>query len=128
MFSLIKMTSTNVSTKSNFYFKSYRKERLMLWELIRINLKTYTRKLISIILFFLLWEFLCWIDFNFIINFVFVPTPVEVINAFIQFINDSPWVHFKASILRVIGGFISGSILGIFVGLLIGSSKILEDF
>ena len=52
----------------------------MLWELIRINSKTYTRKLISIILFFLLWEFLCWIDFNFIINFVFVPTPVEVIN------------------------------------------------
>ena len=52
MFSSIKMTSTNVSSKSNFYFKSYRKERLMLWELIRINSKTFTRKLISIILFF----------------------------------------------------------------------------
>ena len=75
------MPSTNVSQSSDFYFKSYKKERLMLWELIRINSKTYIRKLISIILFFLFWEFLCFIDFNFIINFVFVPTPVEVINA-----------------------------------------------
>ena len=107
--------------------QSTKKQKLMLYELIFINSLSFYRKLISLIIFFGVWQFLCTIDFDFGINFIFVPTPIEVINAFIQFLNESPWVHIKASILRVIGGFITGSIFGIILGLFIGSSKLIED-
>ncbi|OUU65154.1 MAG: ABC transporter permease [Candidatus Pelagibacter sp. TMED64] len=107
--------------------QSIKKQRLMLYELIKVNSLSFYRKIISLILFFGFWQFLCTIDFNFGINFIFVPTPIEVINAFFNFVNDSPWVHIKASILRVIGGFITGSIFGIILGLFIGSSKLVED-
>ena len=37
------------------------------------------------------------------------------------------WIHFQSSISRVIGGFFAGSVLGILIGLLIGSSHLLEE-
>ena len=107
--------------------QSTKKQTLILYELIKNYSLSFSRKLISLMIFFGVWHFLCTIDFNFGINFVFVPTPIEVINAFFQFINDSPLIHIKASILRVIGGFITGSIFGIILGLFIGSSKLVED-
>jgi NitT/TauT family transport system permease protein len=50
-----------------------------------------------------------------------------VYSAFVSFIGSSPWIHFQSSIARVIGGFFAGSVLGIVLGLLIGSSHLVEE-
>ena len=85
------------------------------------------RRAASLIFFLIAWQILSTLKVNFIINFYFIPAPTAVFSAFISFLNSSPWIHFQSSITRVIGGFAAGSILGIFIGLLIGSSHLLEE-
>ncbi|AFZ50033.1 ABC transporter permease [Dactylococcopsis salina] len=85
------------------------------------------RQLFSLILFFGIWQILCVVQFNLFINFSFVPSPLEVLSATIEFIFDEPLVHIKASVFRVLMGYLIASILGITMGILIGWSQILED-
>ena len=85
------------------------------------------RRAASLIFFFILWQILSTLKVNFFVNFQFIPAPTSVFTAFVAFMQGSPWVHFQSSISRVIGGFFAGSVLGILIGLLIGSSHLLEE-
>lgn len=86
------------------------------------------RRILSLIIFFGLWQFLCEIKFQFIINFGFLPTPVEVVEASWEFFTSDPWVHFVSSIVRVLLGYAIASILGIILGIFIGAFQKVDDF
>lgn len=86
-----------------------------------------SRRGLSLIFFLCLWQALSVLKANFIINFQFVPAPTEVISAFVDFVKANPWIHLRSSIFRVVCGFTAGSILGILIGLLIGSSHLVEE-
>lgn len=81
----------------------------------------------ALILFFGVWQILCVVGFNFFINFQLVPSPWEVSTATIEFFSSDPGVHIRASILRVLIGFLVASILGIVLGLFIGWFQVVED-
>lgn len=95
----------------------------------RLNLSrnTAARKIASLVLFFGLWQFLCAISFNFLINFQFVPAPTEVVTATIEFMWSGPLVHFRSSITRVLIGFGVAAVLAVTLGILIGTFQKVED-
>ena len=85
------------------------------------------RRILSLIIFFGLWQFLCEIKFKFIVNFGFLPTPVEVVKASWEFFTSDPWVHFGSSIFRVLLGYAIASLLGIILGIFIGAFQKVDD-
>lgn len=85
------------------------------------------RRVLSLILFFGIWQILSTINFNFFVNFRFVPSPVQVFQATIHFLSRNPWLHFKASISRVLIGYFVAVGLGCGLGILIGWFQKIED-
>lgn len=85
------------------------------------------RRILSLTIFFGLWQFLCVIKFQFIVNFGFLPTPIEVVKATWEFFTDNPWVHFGSSIFRVLLGYAIASLLGIILGIFIGAFQKVDD-
>lgn len=84
-------------------------------------------RFLSLILFFGIWHLLCMMKFNFFINFAFLPTPVEVFNATIDFFSSDPMTHVQASVFRVLVGYLTAVILGMSLGILIGWFQRIED-
>ncbi|MBF2026884.1 MAG: ABC transporter permease [Oscillatoriales cyanobacterium C42_A2020_001] len=85
------------------------------------------RRVLSLFIFFGVWQLLCMTKFNFFINFEFLPSPLEVVGATVQFFTNDPMQHIRASIVRVLTGFSIAAILGITLGILIGWFQQIED-
>jgi len=85
------------------------------------------KRAISIVLFFGIWQLLCITQFNFFINFTFLPSPIEVWKATVEFFSGNAAVHITASIQRVLLGFGIAAILGVSLGILIGWFRQIED-
>ena len=103
------------------------RRRFRLKQLWSSQTSSILRRAASLIFFLIVWQILSSLKVNFVVNFQFIPAPTAVFKAFVAFMQASPWVHFQSSISRVIGGFFVGSVFGIVIGLLIGSSHLLEE-
>ena len=85
------------------------------------------RRALSLLVFFGVWQLLCVVRFNIFINFEFLPAPIEVFGATIQFLSNNPMKHIQASVVRVLAGFSIAAVLGICLGILIGWFQKIED-
>ena len=85
------------------------------------------RRVLALMIFFGVWQFLCAINFDFFINFQLIPSPWEVLLATIDFVTSDPWIHFRSSIQRVFFGYVAASVLGVILGVLIGWFEAVED-
>lgn len=85
------------------------------------------RRVLSLFLFFGIWQLLCLNRFNFFINFENVPSPLEVAGVTVKFVTGNPMKHVQASAIRVLSGFTIAAVLGISLGILIGWFKKIED-
>ncbi len=103
-----------------------RDSRFSISKIFRLN--KIGRRILSLVIFFGIWQFLCAIKFQFFINFGFLPSPTEVVKASWEFFTSDPWVHFRASILRVLIGYAIASLLGIILGIFIGAWQKVDDF
>jgi NitT/TauT family transport system permease protein len=120
----VSVSSKTLNTSSTVASSTRRVSTRRVW---RSRFISYSRRLASVIFFLCLWQVLSDNKVNFIFNFYFIPAPTAVFSAFVDFIASSPWIHFQSSITRVIGGFFVGSVLGILLGLLVGSSHLIEE-
>ncbi|WP_111858465.1 ABC transporter permease [Acinetobacter sp. CFCC 10889] len=79
----------------------------------------------SLILCLIFWQALAQFKVNLgLINFSNVPTPLEVVDAFVQFFQmPTALAHLKASVLRVLIGFALAGVMGVILGLIIGQYK-----
>ena len=69
------------------------------------------------------------IRFQLIMNFENVPEPAAVLVSFIQHIQTSEFfIHIAVSIKRILIGYGFATVFGILIGLLMGRSKLAEDF
>ncbi|MFN4318687.1 ABC transporter permease [Acinetobacter parvus] len=86
---------------------------------------SYGLSAVSIILSVVLWQLLSYYHINLgIVNFANVPSPLDVVHSFIAFVElDTALAHIKASISRVLIGFVLAAFVGVILGLLIGYSK-----
>ncbi|MBD2120598.1 ABC transporter permease [Trichocoleus sp. FACHB-262] len=85
------------------------------------------RQCLSLVLFFGIWQLLCMAKFNFFVSFEFLPSPLEVFHATVEFFTGNAMVHIQASAIRVLVGFSVATILGVSLGILIGWFQKLED-
>lgn len=85
------------------------------------------RRILSLFLFFGVWQLLCVVKFNFFVNFAFLPSPVEVFGATVRFFSIDPTTHLKASLIRVLAGYSTAVVLGVGLGILIGWFQKIED-
>lgn len=85
------------------------------------------RRFLSLFLFFGIWQLLCMMQFNFFINFSFLPSPLEVLGAIVHFFANDPTTHLQASLMRVFVGYMTAVMLGVGLGILIGWFQKIED-
>jgi NitT/TauT family transport system permease protein len=63
------------------------------------------RRILSIVLFFGIWQILCMVKFNFWVNFSFLPSPLEVSEATVKFFSTNALIHIQSSVIRVLAGY-----------------------
>jgi NitT/TauT family transport system permease protein len=85
------------------------------------------RRILSIVLFFGIWQILCMVKFNLWINFSFLPSPIEVFGATVKFFSSNAMIHIQSSVGRVLAGYFFATILGVSLGIAIGWFQKLED-
>jgi NitT/TauT family transport system permease protein len=77
----------------------------------------------------LLWYIVTEINLDFYINFENVPSPLRVFTAFIGHIQTEIfWTHIGVSMRRILISYSVATVLGIFVGLVMGRSRIARTF
>jgi NitT/TauT family transport system permease protein len=87
----------------------------------------FLRRMLSLFLFFGIWQLLCVVKFRFWINFSFLPSPTEVFSATVNFFTTNAMIHIQSSLTRVLMGYLVATVLGVSLGILIGWFQKLED-
>ncbi|MEC7303871.1 MAG: ABC transporter permease, partial [Pseudomonadota bacterium] len=86
-------------------------------------------RILAVVIAVAFWHVLTEYDFNYIMNFENVPEPAAVLVSFIQHIQTSEFfIHIAVSIKRILIGYGFATVFGILIGLLMGRSKLAEDF
>ncbi|MEM9681858.1 MAG: ABC transporter permease [Pseudomonadota bacterium] len=84
---------------------------------------------VAILVAIAIWHALTTFDFNYIMNFENVPEPFVVAANFFDHVQTSEFfIHILVSIKRILMGYSFAVVLGILIGLLMGRSKLAEDF
>lgn len=77
----------------------------------------------------LIWHFATAINLDFYINFSNVPSPLRVFTSFLGHIQTEIfWTHIGVSMRRILISYSLATVLGIFVGLIMGRSRIARAF
>ena len=86
-------------------------------------------RILALAIAIVIWHFLTEYDFNYVMDFGNVPEPAAVLASFIQHVQTSEFfVHIAVSIKRILIGYGFATVIGILIGLLMGRSKLAEDF
>jgi NitT/TauT family transport system permease protein len=84
---------------------------------------------LSLTLGVLLWHFVTAINLDFYINFENVPSPLRVFTAFVAHIQTEIfWTHIGVSMRRILISYLLAVAIGIFIGLVMGRSRIARAF
>ncbi|WP_338433359.1 ABC transporter permease [Clostridium tyrobutyricum] len=93
------------------------------------NMKKYIYKMISIAVFIFIWYMLVKLNLERPLMFGNLPSPIEVLKSIKGVLTDKVfYLHVLYSSLRVISGCILALPIGVIFGLLIGLTKIAENF
>ena len=79
---------------------------------------------VSILCLLAIWELICQSG---IVSSLFLPAPTSIISALLQMIADGEiGVSLAASLYRILAGFFIGSLIGLTVGLVTGTSALMD--
>ena len=79
---------------------------------------------VSILCLLVIWELICQSE---IVSSLFLPAPTAIISALLQMIADGEiGVSLAASLYRILAGFFIGSLVGLAVGLVTGTSALMD--
>ena len=80
--------------------------------------------IVSILCLLVIWELICQSG---IVSSLFLPAPTAIISALLQMIADGEiGVSLAASLYRILAGFFIGSLVGLAVGLVTGTSALMD--
>ena len=88
--------------------------------------KTYPNwvSIVSILCLLAIWELICQIG---VVSSLFLPAPSSIIKALLEMIADGEiGVSLAASLYRILAGFFIGSLIGLAVGLVTGTSALMD--
>ena len=88
----------------------------------------YGIRILAIIVAIGLWQIASEYNFNFIINFENIPSPLVVGKQFISLLaTDEFYTHIYVSLQRIMIAFTMASVLGVIAGIFMGRSKLVFD-
>ena len=91
--------------------------------------KRWSIRLVALAVAVAVWHVLTAVDFNYVMNFENVPPPADVLASFLGHVQTSEFfIHIAVSIKRILIAYGFATLLGILIGLLMGRSKLAEDF
>jgi len=91
--------------------------------------KRWGIRIVAIAIAVVIWHLLTVYDFNYVMNFENVPEPLVVATSFINHLQTGEfYIHIAVSIERILVGYSFAVVLGVLIGLLMGRSKLAEDF
>ena len=80
--------------------------------------------IVSILCLLVIWELICQSG---VVSSLFLPAPTAIISALLQMIADGEiGVSLAASLYRILAGFFIGSLVGLAVGLVTGTSALMD--
>ena len=80
--------------------------------------------IVSILFLLAIWELICQSG---VVSSLFLPAPTAIISALLQMIADGEiGVSLAASLYRILAGFFIGSLIGLAVGLVTGTSALMD--
>ena len=86
-------------------------------------------RVMALVIAVVIWHFLTEYDLKYFMDFGNVPEPAAVLASFLLHIQTSEfYVHIAVSIKRILIGYGFATVIGILIGLLMGRSKLAEDF
>lgn len=89
----------------------------------------WTIRVMALVIAVVIWHFLTEYDLKYFMDFGNVPEPAAVLASFLLHIQTSEfYVHIAVSIKRILIGYGFATVIGILIGLLMGRSKLAEDF
>ncbi|WP_417672026.1 ABC transporter permease [Roseibium sp.] len=92
---------------------------------LRKNAPTLTISLLSLVVGLILWHLATAYKLNLYINFENVPSPAKVLTAFWTHLGETEfYIHIGVSMQRILTGYVTASVIGIVIGVLMGRSKI----
>ena len=94
--------------------------RMTIWQ------KSYPNwvSIVSILCLLAIWELICQSG---VVSSLFLPAPTAIISALLQMIADGEiGVSLAASLYRILAGFFIGSLVGLAVGLVTGTSALMD--
>lgn len=96
--------------------------------------KTYPRttrlliQFVALVVGLALWQAASATKMTFLVSFENVPTPVAVASALLPLLQEGEfYLHILKSMQRILLGFVSASVLGVVLGILIGRYRLLND-
>jgi sulfonate transport system permease protein len=92
-------------------------------------LKRWGVRLFAILVAIGLWDYLTVTDFHYVMNFENVPEPLVVAKSFLAHLHTEKfYIHIFVSVRRILIAYSFAVVLGVVIGLLMGRSKLAEDF
>jgi NitT/TauT family transport system permease protein len=84
---------------------------------------------IAVMIGIALWYWAARVKLDFYISFVNIPSPVAVAEAFWKHLHEVKfYIHIAVSLERIVSAYAIAAVLGIFLGLVMGRSRIARDF
>lgn len=90
--------------------------------------RRYLVRLLAVIGALIVWHLLSVNKFTFLVSFENIPTPVVVFKQFYTLLGTEEfYIHIGVSLQRIMLAFVSGSLLGIIIGIVMGRSRTFFD-
>jgi NitT/TauT family transport system permease protein len=97
------------------------------WFDLRRDIPTWGYRTLAFTGFAATFVFWAWLSHREFVNPIFLPTPEAVWEATISFLGDENlWIDVKMSFFRVTAGFLLAAVMGVPLGIAIGSFKVVE--
>ncbi|HTQ32716.1 MAG TPA: ABC transporter permease [Stellaceae bacterium] len=86
-------------------------------------------RVVAVLMGLVLWYWAARVKFDFYISFVNIPSPVAVAQAFWKHLHEVKfYIHIAVSLERIVSGYTIAAVVGIFLGLIMGRSRLARDF
>ncbi|HTQ32598.1 MAG TPA: ABC transporter permease [Stellaceae bacterium] len=84
---------------------------------------------LAVLIGLVLWYWAARVKFDFYISFVNIPSPITVAQAFWKHLHEVKfYIHIAVSMERIVSGYTIAAVVGIFLGLIMGRSRLARDF
>lgn len=122
------LTATTEPTESESDSKGTSMKAVDFWSKYSGSIKDWAVRIAALFAGVLIWHYLTETGFNWYINFENIPAPLVVGSAFVEhFQSKEFYIHIGVSMGRIAQGYLAATLIGIFLGVIMGRSRMANN-